>query len=378
MCLKFIFFQLIFYFFTLYVPGQVKVRIFAAKPLKFVLFTVKEGKYELDTYGEEPLVYSKGETVVFLYYNGRVAVKSKGTRSFACDSLTMKGLTGSDSFFIRVNSDSPTQQFYDGDLKCLADLGFLVLINNCDIEKYIAGVVQAEGGTGRNIEYIKTQALLARTYMYRYFERHLIDRYNLCDDTHCQVYMGNSTNHLINRAVNDTKGLVVLASDSSLIMSAFHSNCGGETESSENVWLSGQPYLKKVVDPYCSESRNARWTKSIPLSEWENYLKGYGYNPSADKSKLSFAQITRQKYYKTGSFSLPFTKIREDLNLKSSFFSVLYNGNSIVLKGRGYGHGVGLCQEGAMVMASKGFDYKQILKFYYSHVIILDYKNARK
>jgi len=376
---RFIIIQLILVLFTTYASGQVKVRLFAAKPLKWIVISVSEGKYELDTYHDKPLSLLKGETVIFAFYNGVVAVKSNGAGSFTCDSLIMKGMTGTDIFSVRINGDSQTEQFYDGDLQCFSDLGFLVLINSCKIDKYIAGVVQAEGGTGRNIEYIKTQALLARTYMYRYFERHSIDRYNLCDDTHCQAYMGNTSNLLINKAVLETSGLVVMGNDSSLIMSAFHSNCGGETESSENVWLSGRPYLKKVIDPYCTGSRSARWTKSIPASEWEKYLKNSGYTQgSNNKPDYSFSQLTRQKNYRTGSFSLPFTKIRDDLDLRSTFFSVLFNGDLVILKGRGYGHGVGLCQEGAMVMAAKGFDYKQILKFYYTHIIISDIKNARK
>ena len=73
---------------------------------------------------------------------------------------------------------------------------------------------------------------------------------------------------------------------------------------------------------------------------------------------------------------MPLTTIRSDLNLRSTFFSVFVNGDSVILKGRGYGHGVGLCQEGAMEMASKGFSYRDIISFYYSGVIITDVKNA--
>ncbi len=358
--------------------GQVKIRLFAAKPLNWIVFNVREGNYRLDTYDNDPFYLKKGETVIFTFYEGKVAVKTHGNKGFACDSLILNGMTGNDLFSVRINSEPVAGRVYDGDLQCLHDLGFLVMINTCNIEKYIAGVVQAEGGTGRNIAYIKTQALLVRTYLYRYMNRHIIDRYNLCDDTHCQAYMGNSTNSLINKAVTETTGLVVLGRDSLPIMSAFHSNCGGETESSENVWLSGQPYLKKVIDPYCSGSRSARWTKTIPVDVWEDYLRNSGCTfPAGSKPDFNFAQLTRQKNYRTGSFSLPFTKIRDDLSLRSSFFSVTRNGDSIILRGKGYGHGVGLCQEGAMVMASRGFNYRQILQFYYSHVIISDIKNAR-
>lgn len=361
------------------VTAQINIRIFAARSMKVAVVSVKEGCYNINTFDDKPLSVSKGESVVFAYYNDRVAVKVKNSVSFACDSLLMEGTTGTDRFSVRINGASVVEQNYEGSLKCYPDLGCLVLINHCDIEMYIAGVVKAEGGSGRNIEYIKTQALLARTYMFRYYNRHLIDRYNLCDDIHCQAFMGITANPAINKAVNDTKGLVVLDSDSSLIMSAFHSNCGGETVASENVWLSGQPYLKKVIDPYCIYSHNAHWIKKIPAGEWTDYLIKAGYSGSGNnKPDYSFPQITRQKDYRIGSFSIPFKKIRDDLNLKSTFFSVFTDGNYIILKGRGYGHGVGLCQEGAMAMAAKGFNYSQILKFYYSHIVIADIGFARK
>lgn len=370
--------QLFLVLFAFEAAGQVKVRLFAARPLQWIVVIVNEGSYRLDVYDDDPLFLKKGDNVVVAFYDGKVAVRAKGNRGFACDSLVFAGLTGNDLFSVRINNEPATGRMYDGDLQCIHDLGFLVMINTCNIDRYIAGVVQAEGGTGRNPEYIKSQALLARTYMYRYMNRHIIDRYNLCDDTHCQAYMGNSTDSAISGAVLATTGLVVLGRDSLPIMSAFHSNCGGETESSENVWLSGQPHFKKVVDPYCTGSRNAKWTKSIAIDKWMDYLRSSGFNmPAAGNPDFNFTQLTRQKNYRVGSFTLPFTKIRDDFILKSSFFSVVQSGDSIIFRGKGYGHGVGLCQEGAMVMAARGINYRQILQFYYSNIIISDIKNAR-
>jgi stage II sporulation protein D len=276
-----------------------------------------------------------------------------------------------------MNGKSRIRQYYSGDLQSFPDLGTLVFINISDVEKYISGVVKAEGGTGKNLEYFKTQAIIARTYMYKYFDKHLADRYNVCDNTHCQAFNGLSSDSLLNKAALETRGLVILNKDSTLIISAFHSNCGGETSSSEDVWLSGQPYLKSVVDPYCLTSRNATWQKSFPINEWASYIRKSGYNGKVDDpSVFNFLQESRLADYKTGFFSMPLRTIRSDLNLRSTFFSVYAIGDSIVLKGRGYGHGVGLCQEGAMEMATKGFNYREIINFYYSGVIILDIKNA--
>ena len=213
---------------------------------------------------------------------------------FICDSVLFTGKTGNDSFSLRINGNAPVRQYYSGDLQCFPDLGTLVMINICDIEKYIAGVVKAEGGSGKNIEYFKTQAVIARTYMYKYFDKHLSDRYNVCDNTHCQAFNGLSSDSLINRAALETKGLVILDQDSTLIISAFHSNCGGETSSSEDVWLTGQPYLKSVIDPYCLSSRNATWEKRISLNEWIEYIKKSGYNGKTD-DPVSFQLFTENQ-----------------------------------------------------------------------------------
>ncbi len=373
---KLIFFHLMIITVCVSLNGQVRVRIFANKPTSSAVFTVASGKYRLDFYGGTPFTISAGDPVILERYEGRIVVKTRNSRSFICDSLMLHGTTGKDIFSLRINNNAPVRQKYSGDLKCNPDLGKLVFINICDVEQYIAGVIKAEGGDGKYIEYLKTQALLARTYMYKYFDRHTLDKYNLCDNTHCQAFNGITTDTMILRAAFDTKGLVVIYKDGTLINAAFHSNCGGETCSSEDVWLSGQPYLKKVNDPYCKGSRNARWTKIMLLKDWKAYLAASGYvSKNSDPSVFNFSQFTRLRDYNVGSFSLPFRQIRDDLKLRSAFFSVIVKGDTVILKGRGYGHGVGLCQEGAMVMASKGFKFSDIIDFYFSDVIITEVKD---
>ena len=99
--------------------------------------------------------------VLITRYNGKLAVKTGNEKGFTCDSLVLIGTTGNDFFSLRINDGIPVRQYYSGDLKCYPDLGTLVMINNCDVERYIAGVVKAEGGSGRNKEYFKTQAIIA-------------------------------------------------------------------------------------------------------------------------------------------------------------------------------------------------------------------------
>jgi stage II sporulation protein D len=367
-------------FLTAYISvcyGQVKIRLFSNQSPESALFSVNEGQYEISSFIGETLIVTKGEPVFIARYNGKLVVKVRNKEGFICDSVNLAGKTGYDSFSLRINGNTPIRQFYSGDLKCFSDLGTILIINNIDIERYIAGVVKAEGGSGKNNEYFKTQAVIARTYMYKYFNKHLSDKYNVCDNTHCQAFNGLSSDTLINSAALETQGLVILDKDSSLIISAFHSNCGGETSSSEDVWLMSQPYLKSVVDPYCLSSKNAVWEKGFSLIDWFEYIKKSGYNGSTDNPEaLSFIQKSRAVDYKIGSFTIPLRTIRTDMNLRSTFFSVVSEGDSVILKGKGYGHGVGLCQEGAMVMAAKGFSYREIIDFYYFGVLITDIKKA--
>ncbi|HOU01319.1 MAG TPA: SpoIID/LytB domain-containing protein [Bacteroidales bacterium] len=362
---------------TSVLQSQLRIRIFADKSPGSVLFSVTVGEYSLTDSNGRIKTMRSGESAIISRFNSGLAVKTNNDPAFICDSVHFSATDSKASFSVRINSDVPQRQYYTGDLICYPDLGTVVMINLPDIDSYLAGVVRAEGGSGKHIEYLKTQAIIARTYMYKYLHKHTSDRYNLCDNTHCQAFNGVINDSLIVKAVRDTRDLVILGRDSVLIISAFHSNCGGETASSGDVWLTGQPYLKSVKDPYCNNSRNARWKKVLSLNDWISYLNKSGLKEKPDEVlKINFAQSTRKTDYMTGNFSLPLQKIRDDLDLRSTFFSVRVEGDSVILDGKGYGHGVGLCQEGAMAMAEKGFDYRQIIYFYFEGVIISDINNA--
>ncbi len=351
--------------------AQVNIRIFADQEPESAVFSVTSGEYEVITFSDNNWIVKPGNLVLIVKSRSRLAVKVMNDRAVACDSVLFRGRTGKDIFSLRSNGKSQLRQTYSGDLSCIPDFGTILFINTCDLESYIAGVVQTEGGTGKNIEFYKTQAVIVRTYASRYLDKHAADHFNLCDNTHCQAFNGISFDTIIIRAASETSGEVILGPDSLPIVSAFHSNCGGETLPSEDAWLTPQPYLKKVRDPYCLESRNAKWNKSSALDDWIAYLRKSGFTGStASSSLLNFSQIVRATNYRTGSFSLPLQKIRQDFDLRSTYFSVSVAGDSVIFRGRGYGHGVGLCQEGAMVMAAKGFNYKQIIEFYYTGVSI--------
>ncbi len=358
--------------------AQVKIRLFAANLPQTAVLTVRQGQYTIKTSeNSQSILLAFNKPVVITRFKGKIAVKIKDVQGFVCDSLLLTGISGNDMFSLRVPGAGPEGKNYKGDLTCYSDMSSLIILNSSDIEDYICGVVETEGGTGRNPEYFKTQAILVRTYLFRNFNKHFADNYNVCDNTHCQAFNGVSSNPDIEEAVAQTKGLVIVDKDSSLIVAAFHSNCGGETSSSEDAWLKDEPYLVKVKDPFCRTSRNAVWERKIGLQDWADMLERAGYSgKTGDPSVFAFEQNRRLPDYLCGSFKMPLRSIRDAFKLRSTFFSVYADKDSLVLKGKGYGHGVGLCQEGAMAMAHKGYSYKQIIDFYYKGVIITDIKNA--
>jgi stage II sporulation protein D len=368
--------SLLSFYFSL-LSSQVRIRIFTELNPEYAILTISSGQYILDNGSGRSVIAGNGDMFIIARFNGKIMVRKRNGESLTGDTIGFKGTTGKDCFSVQLNQPGLLKRRFTGDLMCFNDMGSLFLINILDIERYIEGVVMSEGGGGKNEEYFKTQAIIARTYTYKYFDKHILDKFNLCDNTHCQAYNGLTPDTLIINAVRDTRGLVIVTADSSLIISAFHSNCGGETSPSEYAWVAGQSYLKQVSDPYCRNSPGSLWERKISTGFWADYLRKNGFNDSLmTPSDFNFVQDSRVADYVAGPFRMPLRTIRNDLELRSTFFSVFVKDDSVILKGRGYGHGVGLCQEGAMVMASKGFTYRQIIDFYYSGVLILDIKNA--
>ena len=128
--------------------AQVKIRLFANQAPESAVLSVTEGTYELNLFNGEILSVFKNEPVIITRYNGKLAVKKRNSKGFVCDSLILSGKTGNDSFSLMLNGKSHARQYYSGDLKCSPDLETLLFINISDIERYISGVVLAEGGGG--------------------------------------------------------------------------------------------------------------------------------------------------------------------------------------------------------------------------------------
>ena len=283
------------------------------------------------------------------------------------------------SFKIKAVIPQGKVRNYDNDLEIMltADRSQLLLINKVDLEHYIAGVVESEGGRGSNPEYYKIQSILCRTYLLAHLNRHILEGFEVCDDVHCQAYSSKASDTNILKAVLAAKGIVVVDNNLNLITAAFHSNCGGETCNSQDVWAMSTSYLKSVRDTFCLSQSQAHWQRFIPLEDWQAYIQLKHKYPIDDSSSFIrstyFSQASgRAIYFKDKDLKIPLKNIRADFKLKSTYFSIEQIGDSIKFSGRGYGHGVGLCQEGAMRMAKLKYSYEYILHYYYKDVNLVD------
>ncbi|MCW5897802.1 MAG: SpoIID/LytB domain-containing protein [Flavobacteriales bacterium] len=279
-------------------------------------------------------------------------------------------------FRLRAPDLKIPEQNYPGTLEMTAANGALSLVNHVPLEAYTAGVVQSEAGNHHHVEYYKLQSVSCRTYALSNQRKHLPEGFELCDGTHCQVYHGRSRNDSILQAVAETRGLVLVDSEIRMIHATFHSNCGGETVNAEDVWSKSEPYLLATTDTFCLGAPQSAWEKVLTKGEWLGYLKRkHGFtstDPESLKAVLEHEPGCRDLFLGNVRPLIPLKMVREDLKLRSTFFSIHTQGEQVVLRGRGFGHGVGLCQEGAMRMARAGRTYTEILHHYYTDVHLVD------
>lgn len=300
---------------------------------------------------------------------GKLLVKTPYGFSDTLNKLTLAGNGTSPGFRLRFNEEKQDRNYPDDLIVQLSDDGLRV-VNSVGVERYVGRVVQAEVGYGANDEYYKIQSIICRTYATRNLERHATQGFDLCDNEHCQVFSGwKKTSDEVVKATSATSGLIMVGPDNQPILSAFHANCGGQTANSEDVWRESRPYLVAVNDTFCTASRSASWEKSMPLNE---FLTQVGFD--ADNEGLNgseFLQSDRNKYFKLGTDSIETAQMRRLLQLRSTYFDLKIADGKVDFVGRGYGHGVGLCQQGAMKMAESGYTFGQILGYYYKGVSLI-------
>lgn len=355
---------------------DINVCLYSSSVLKTVKITPLSGKY---------VIYNNKTKIADLYKNNSVILKVTGVKinisKLGEDLGTYDNLEFSAEGFLNTFTMSPvdpnlSERVYDDGIKISVADSALKVINEVELEHYVAGVVESEGGIKKNLEFLKLHSIISRTYAVSNLRKHLkASGYNFCDNVHCQVYKGRCTNSMIMMAVSQSAGMIIVDNLNKPISASFYSNCGGETQNSEDVWSIATTYLKSVKDTFCLKQSQAKWEKKIATKEWLNYLDEKFNYPVTDSAMIlkavTFSQPTRKIYFDDNP-NIPLKTIRTDWKLKSTFFSIINKEDTLFFEGRGYGHGVGLCQEGAMHMVDLGWTYKNIIKFYYKDVSLIN------
>lgn len=245
------------------------------------------------------------------------------------------------------------------------------------IEEYVIGVVAGEVPASFDLEALKAQAVASRTYVLEHKQRSKTN-YDVMDNTQNQVYINyedmknkwkNNYDENLNKitnAVNSTKGEVLLY-DNNLIDAMFFSTSNGYTENSENVFSSKKPYLVSVPSPW--DKQESPVFKTTSLISKKEFLFNLGL-PDSNEINISDVKTTNTKRVislNINGKNFKGSEIKSIFNLRSTSFSIEIKEDKVNFIVNGFGHGVGMSQYGANGMAKEGYDYKDILKYYYKN-----------
>lgn len=347
---------------------RVKVRIFSNNTVNRVYVSFDLGAYDLMANDTSLLEAAMGEgKSVELYPDGKqVHVSVEGYAYGSYKSVSFKATDT--ACILCINPYNIKNRTYEGNLIVTVNKsGALQLVNDVEFETYLAGVVQSEI-YGDQSDIFRVQAIISRTWALRNINKHKADGYNFCDNVHCQAYLNRCVRPDIMLGTIQSSGQTIVDAEGNLIETPFHSNSGGQTANSEDVWRSALPYLRSVPDTFSNHMRQSEWVKVLTEDKWLGYFANkHRLNVNDDSIRrelLTFTQSSR----KVRICNVPLTRIRNDFQLKSTFFNVLYDTAShrVTLSGHGYGHGVGLSQEGTIRMVSLGIGYDSIIRHYYT------------
>lgn len=274
----------------------------------------------------------------------------------------------------------------------------LTVVNVLDLETYLKGVVPHEIGSRplSEIEVVKAQAVAARTYAIKHLNLEKHPRYDLVATVFDQVYKGMLyRDPIADSAVNATYGKIITYRGKP-IEAKYSSTCGGITSDVRDNWGDEPvPYLQSIHDdagtgdPFCSISRLFTWQERYPKDAFYEMLSihlygegndsltlappvtGFRLGRNAKSKRVTLLEVTTL----SDTFAFKGLDIRKVLKpgdqlLWSNYFTIDATGDSIIINGRGAGHGCGMCQWGAIGMAQKGYTFDAILKHYYRGVRI--------
>jgi len=350
--------------------------------------------------------------IVMQKVGGSVSISARNAIWFEPldDRLTVKDVEYARGF----NWHGRQTRSYGGSFYAAADkYGKLAIVNVLPSERHLRGLVPAEIYPNSPMEALKAQSVAARNELFsKIGHRHLADPYLLCADQHCQVYKGlNAERKRANKAVRETRGQVMFDEDDRLADIRYSSTCGGHTEDAHEAWpgvtspnlkgrfdspdkgytpLADQDVVDFLANPptsWCGGSKKAkstfRWTKEIKASKLDasvakkyavGSVKGIEVLHRGVSGRANKIRITGSKGEAVVDGELVIRRLFK--GLKSSLFVVTATmddagkAKSWTFRGGGFGHGVGMCQIGAMEMARDSKSAIDILGHYYRNISV--------
>lgn len=300
----------------------------------------------------------------------------------------------------------------------------VTLINTLPLESYLECVVGSEMNPLAPVEFLKAHAVISRSWavgkilgihprggniekecegvLMGWDDTGIHMDYHVCSDDHCQRYQGlQPISSIALKAIRETHDEVLMTNEGNILDARFSKCCGGRTELFETCWQSQKiSGLESIVDPWCDLSglsaTSRRALLSTILKDYDLTTKGYGYSWEVEVPKEAIRRrlsdcfgkdvgevMKIEALHRGPSGRIDILKVEgsegcirigkelwirrllSESHLYSSAFDIQDKGNKVALTGKGWGHGVGLCQIGAAYMASQGYKYKDILSFYY-------------
>src|SRR5262245_6738033 len=265
------------------------------------------------------------------------------------------------------------------------------------LEEYLVGVLAAESSVEDEIEALKAQAVVSRAFALKNLGRHAREGYDFCSTTHCQRFTFPKAKGAIKgaarRAVEETAGVVMSDPLGNIVDAYFHAACGGMTANIETLWGAPAPsYLRGVRDDFCATMPHRRWAQKIPANQLAKALQGDARTNVGSR----FVSITvtrrdatgradaltiegaRRRLVRGWDFKLIVGRALGWQMIKSSRFEVSRVGDDFIFRGSGFGHGLGLCQEGAHVAARRGMNFRQILNHYFPGTRLIRVENPNR
>jgi len=267
------------------------------------------------------------------------------------------------------------------------------------LEDYVLGVMRAEGSMEKEPEALKALAVTVRTYALKNRGRHAKDGYDFCSTTHCQRFVSGVRNPAVREgsvtdqalpdgrasdaimeAVRSTAGQVLLDDRGQLVEAYFGASCGGETANVGALWGVRPPeYLRGVRDEYCVSGPHAHWSDTITRADLLRALQSdartnvgarldqvvVSKRDETGRAEFVTLEGEQRKSVRGWDFKIIVGRVLGWNLLKSSRFEISRAGSNFIFRGSGFGHGLGLCQEGAHVMAARGQGFERILEKYF-------------